>query len=161
MGALPKPIEKQTHGAKGSLSLQIDISRSYSVTWALRSTREKNETLPKRPAASRRFDIMLNPNPKRPRLQCRRPLPRGGLELDEKLKVRAERHPLSVDVERLTILEGTLTPSRKSVEGEIAEVEALNDRIGTPFDSFIEEEKRDGLTGLLAITTSASNSMWD
>lgn len=89
------------------------------------------------------------------------PTSKGGSELDEKLKVRAERHPLSVDVERLTILEGTLTPSRKSVEGGIAEVEALNDRIGTPFDSFIEEEKRDGLTGLLAITTSASNSMWD
>lgn len=90
------------------------------------------------------------------------PTPKGGSELDEKLKVWAERHPRSVDAERLTILEGTLTPSRKSVEEGIAEVEALNDRIGTPFDSsFIEEEKRDGLTGLLAITTSASNSMWD
>jgi len=68
-------------------------------------------------------------------------------ELHEKLKERAERHRRSMNSEVLTILERTLTPSRKSAEEAIAEAEALNDRIGKTFDStLIEEKKREGLT---------------
>ena len=65
-------------------------------------------------------------------------------ELHEKLKERAERHRRSMNNELLTILERTLTPSRKSAEEAIAEAEALNDRIGKTFPDIVNEAKRKG-----------------
>ena len=65
-------------------------------------------------------------------------------ELHEKLKERAERHRRSMNSELLTILERTLTPSRKSAEEAIAEAEALNDRIGKTFPDIVNEAKREG-----------------
>jgi plasmid stability protein len=65
-------------------------------------------------------------------------------ELHEKLKERAERHRRSMNSELLTILERTLTPSRKSAEEAIAEAEALNDRIGKTFPDIVNETKRKG-----------------
>lgn len=65
-------------------------------------------------------------------------------ELHEKLKKRAERHRRSMNSELLTILERTLTPSRKSAEEAIAEAEALNDRIGKTFPDIVNEAKREG-----------------
>lgn len=65
-------------------------------------------------------------------------------ELHEKLKERAERHRRSMNNELLTILERTLTPSRKSAEEAIAEAEALNDRIGKTFPDIVNEAKREG-----------------
>ena len=68
-------------------------------------------------------------------------------KLHEKLKERAERHRRSMNSEPLTILERTLTPSRKSAEEAIAEAEALNDQIEASFDpTLIEEKKRKGVT---------------
>jgi plasmid stability protein len=65
-------------------------------------------------------------------------------ELHEKLKERAERHRRSMNNELLTILERTLTPSRKSAGEAIAEAEALNDRIGKTFPDIVNEAKRKG-----------------
>jgi plasmid stability protein len=65
-------------------------------------------------------------------------------ELHEKLKERAERHRRSMNNELLTILERTLTPSRKSAEEAIAEAKALNDRIGKTFPDIVNEAKRKG-----------------
>ena len=65
-------------------------------------------------------------------------------ELHEKLKERAERHRRSMNSELLTILERTLTPSRKSAEEAIAEAEVLNDRIGKTFPDIVNEAKRKG-----------------
>jgi plasmid stability protein len=65
-------------------------------------------------------------------------------ELHEKLKERAERHRRSMNSEPLTILERTLTPSRKSAEEAIAEAEALNDPVGKTFPDIINEAKRKG-----------------
>jgi plasmid stability protein len=65
-------------------------------------------------------------------------------ELHEKLKERAERHRRSMNNELLTILERTLTPSRKSAEEAITEAEALNDRIGKTFPDIVNEAKRKG-----------------
>ena len=67
-------------------------------------------------------------------------------ELHEKLKERASRHRRSMNNELLTILEQTLTSSRLTANEAIEQAEALNDRIGKPFDStIIEEKKREGL----------------
>lgn len=68
-------------------------------------------------------------------------------EIHERLKERAERHRRSMNSEAIRILERALKPTRMSAEEAIAEAEALNDRIGKPFDStIIEEKKRAGLT---------------
>jgi plasmid stability protein len=68
-------------------------------------------------------------------------------EIHERLKERAERHRRSMNSEAIRILERALMPSRMSAEDAIAKAEALNDRIGKPFDStLLEEKKREGLT---------------